>query len=363
MRTHCSPDTKHQSPVTNLHTPGKQNNGGEKEKIPQGPPMPTDEEKLFQERIEKYKSFAAMISKEGRAIPVDDYRIRDIVNLGVTEAEVAEAIATAKDTLEPEPILTPVKGEVHVPAFMPTTETETAPQAHDLRELLPTPLAITVDTLPQAEIQTETATELIKRALNPRSADSSPDTEDSINPETSSNIKSKRGCERLQKIINEKRDLEKQVEDLQVTVTSLQDVIRKYEVESKLVGNVMTLADAKKKPSALVSDAKLQMLNFLNTRSDEVDHIDKAICFNKYMSDPFYMQVFVQNNQPEQWQTMIESIYEAIERPEPSFANAKHSVVRSLQPIRARTSTLGAPLASSENPMDRIAQHLGNMGI
>ena len=98
MRTHCSPDTKHQSPVTNLHTPGKQNNGGEKEKIPQGPPIPADEEKVFQGRIEKYKSFAAMISKEGRAIPVDDYRIRDIVNLGVTEAEVAEAIATAKET-------------------------------------------------------------------------------------------------------------------------------------------------------------------------------------------------------------------------------------------------------------------------
>ena len=90
MRTHCSPDTKHQS--------GKQNNGGEKEKIPQGPPIPADEEKLFQGRIEKYKSFAAMISKEGRAIAIDDYRIRDIVNLGVTEAEVAEAIATAKET-------------------------------------------------------------------------------------------------------------------------------------------------------------------------------------------------------------------------------------------------------------------------
>ena len=98
MRTHCSPDTKHQSPVTNLHTPDKQNNGGEKEKIPQEPTKPSDEEKVFQERIEKYKSFAAMISKEGRAIAVDDYRIRDIVNLGVTEAEVAEAIATAKET-------------------------------------------------------------------------------------------------------------------------------------------------------------------------------------------------------------------------------------------------------------------------
>ncbi|MES2585846.1 MAG: YdaU family protein [Pseudomonadota bacterium] len=98
MRTHCSPDTKHQSPVTNLHTPGKQNNEGEKEKIPQETATPSDEEKLFQARIEKYKSFAAMISKEGRAIAVDDYRIRDIVNLGVSEAEVAEAIATAKET-------------------------------------------------------------------------------------------------------------------------------------------------------------------------------------------------------------------------------------------------------------------------
>lgn len=98
IRTHCSPDTKHQSPVTNLHTPGKQNNGSEKEKIPQGPPTPTGEEKVFQERIEKFKCFAAMISKEGAVIAVDDYRIRGIVDLGVTEADVAEAIATAKET-------------------------------------------------------------------------------------------------------------------------------------------------------------------------------------------------------------------------------------------------------------------------
>jgi hypothetical protein len=105
------------------------------------------------------------------------------------------------------------------------------------------------------------------------------------------------------------------------------------------------------------------MLKLLNTRSDEIDHIDKAICFNKYMSDPFYMQVFVQNNRPEQWQTMIESIYEAIERPSSSIANIRQSAIQGVQPIRARTATLGTPLASSEHPMDRIAQHLGNMGI
>mgnify|MGYP000741729936 CR=1 FL=1 len=264
---------------------------------------------------------------------------------------------------EPEPIFTPVKGEVLVPAFMPALETKASPQAHDLAEILPAPGSITVDTPPKVEIQTETAKELIERTLNLQPTGSSPDVDPGDNAEPPSSIKSKRGCERIQKMINEKRDLEKQVEDLQCTVTSLQDVIRKYEIEGKLVGNVMSLADTQKKPSELVSEAKLQMLKFLNTRSDEIDHIDKAICFNKYMSDPFYMQVFVQNNQPEQWQTMIESIYEAIGRPEPSFANVKPIATHSPQPIRARTSTLGAPLASAGNPMDRIAQHLGNMGI
>lgn len=252
---------------------------------------------------------------------------------------------------------------MHVPSFMPASELKTAPQAHDLGEILPAPVVITVDTLPKAEFQTETVEDLIKRALNPGPSDSSPDADPSVNAEVSSGIKSKRGCERIQKMINEKRDLEKQVVDLQFMVATLQDAVRKYEIEGKLVGNVMTLANSQKKPSELVTEAKLQMLKFLNTRSDEIDHIDKAICFNKYMSDPFYMQVFVQSNQQEQWQTMIESIYEAIGRPEPSFGGIKPMATHSPQPIRARTSTLGAPLASAGNPMDRIAQHLGNMGI
>lgn len=264
---------------------------------------------------------------------------------------------------EPEPIFTPVKGEVLVPAYMPALETKATPQAYDLAEILAAPVAITVDAHPKVEIQTETAKELIERALNAKARGSSPDSDPDVDAGSSSSIKSKRGCERIQKVINEKRELEKQVVELRSMVTILQDAVRKYEIEGKLVGNVMSLANTPKKPSELVSEAKLQMLKFLNTRSDEIDHIDKAICFNKYMSDPFYMQVFVQNNQPEQWQTMIESIYEAIGRPEPSFANVKPIPTHSPQPIRARTSILGAPLASVGNPIDRIAQHLGNMGI
>ena len=271
------------------------------------------------------------------------------------------------EEVEEEPIFAPVKGEVHVPISVPTLkdqlESQPDAKAYDLGALLPAPSVVAVETLAQTSAPAETAEEFISRVLNPGSADSNPELEGVIDTEASSDIKSKRGRERIQKIINEKRDLEKQVTDLQSTVASLQDAVRKYEVEGKFVGNVMTLADAKKKPSELVTEAKLQMLKFLNIRSDEIDHIDKAICFNKYMSDPFYMQVFVQNNQPEQWQTMIESIYEAIERPTQSIANIKPITTHSPQPIRARTSTLGAPLASAGNPMDRIAQHLGNMGI
>ncbi|MBT8585450.1 cell envelope integrity protein TolA [Polynucleobacter paneuropaeus] len=264
---------------------------------------------------------------------------------------------------EVEPIFAPVKGEVQVPAMMTAPEGELEPQAYDLGGLLPAPAAINVDALPQIAIQTESAEEFINRVLNPGPVDSSPENNNKPNEEASGDIKSKRGCERIQKIINEKRDLEKQVEDLQVTVVSLQDALRKYEIESQFVDNAMSVSTKQKKPAELVSEAKHQIIKYLNSREDEVDHSAKAQCFYKYLTDPFYMQVFVQTNKPEQWQSTIESIYDSIGMPEPSLANAKITPLQTLQPIRARTSTLGAPLASSENPMDRIAQHLGNMGI
>ena len=280
-------------------------------------------------------------------------------------AQISEDIEEGEELedSEVEPIFAPIKGEVQVPTMMTAPQGDLEPQAYDLGELLPVPAAINVDVLPQPAIQTESAEEFINRVLNPGPADSSPENNNKPNEEASGDIKSKRGCERIQKIINEKRDLEKQVEDLQVTVVSLQDALRKYEIESQFVDNAMSVSNKQKKPAELVSEAKHQIIKYLNSREDEVDHSAKAQCFYKYLTDPFYMQVFVQTNKPEQWQSTIESIYDSIGMPEPSFANAKITPLQTLQPIRARTSTLGAPLASSENPMDRIAQHLGNMGI
>jgi hypothetical protein len=57
----------------------------------------------------------------------------------------------------------------------------------------------------------------------------------------------------------------------------------------------------------------------------------------------------------------MEYIYDAIEKPVPT--KAKRSNNASTQPIRSRTSTLGAPLVHASKPIERITEHLSNMGI
>ena len=84
LRTQCSPDTRHQTPVTNLHTPDKQNNGGEIEKVLQGDG-------------ERKKQIQTLFEKEGLNIGLDDGRIALLIQQALTVEEVEEAIAQAKE--------------------------------------------------------------------------------------------------------------------------------------------------------------------------------------------------------------------------------------------------------------------------
>jgi uncharacterized protein YdaU (DUF1376 family) len=84
MRTQCSPDTKHQTPVTNLHTPDKQNNGAEIEKVLQGDG-------------ERKKQIQTLFEKEGVNIGEDDERIAQLIQQGPTVEDVEVAIAQAKE--------------------------------------------------------------------------------------------------------------------------------------------------------------------------------------------------------------------------------------------------------------------------
>jgi uncharacterized protein YdaU (DUF1376 family) len=84
LRTQCSPDTKHQTPVTNLHTPDKQNNRGENEKVLQGDG-------------ETKKQIKTLFEKEGLNIGEDDERIAQLIQQGLTVEDVEVAIAQAKE--------------------------------------------------------------------------------------------------------------------------------------------------------------------------------------------------------------------------------------------------------------------------
>jgi hypothetical protein len=256
------------------------------------------------------------------------------------KAEVDAKKATETKDVE---TLKPIQGAIHVPAELPPSSLNTALKeetgplanvAQDLGAIMLAPAELTVGQEPEAPVAVESGKRLIERLLGAGTA--SPATTADDEPELE--IKSKRGVERIQKIMHEKRTLEKQVEEMQVTILSLQDVVRKYEIESRLVENVMNTTEGQKSKPELISQARTKMLEYLQSRNNEIDHAAKVECFNKYLADPFYMQIFVQNNKPEDWQSTIEFIYNAIEMTNIPIRPTRLSFLKGAQPIRARTA-------------------------
>lgn len=277
---------------------------------------------------------------------------------GVAEGEFAE------------PILTPVKGEVQLPTEISSAVTTPGPVvARDLSELLPPPVVLTTEAVQPIAIQVESGKELIERVLSSTEEVPSDQPENAATHNRSEN--------RFQKMANTNRDLVKENDALKSKVEDLLDKLHSYEIEGELVGSMMDSVERNKKerwhekPShsylnkdhfSIVKEAKQEMLKYLSTRQGEIDNAYKSELFMKYMDDPFYMNVFVQNHGVFEWWPVIDSIYNSIGLPKPDWSKIKITG-HTPQPIRARTATLGAPVASSEQPMDRIAQHLGNMGI
>lgn len=305
-----------------------------------------------------------------------------------TKTEAPKPEVVAKESEDPEeleeleaeePVLQIVKGAVHVPASMPAMDVSLdakteLPAAYDMSALMPAPAVLTVEAAPQLDVQVESGKELIDRILT--GAEPVPEDQEQV-------PQSARSENRFQKIINTNRDLAKENQTLKARVEKLLDEVHSYQVEGELVGSILDTQERAKrqappqnaaerylkpKPFSVVDEAKKEMLKYLSTREDEIDHTHKSVLFLKYMQDPFYMNVFVQNNQASEWWPVIDSIYNSIGLSAPDWSKSKVETYQPKtqpqpQPIRARTATLGAPVASSEQAMDRIAQHLGNMGI
>ena len=291
------------------------------------------------------------------------------------EPEAEEGEPTQEQEAEEEstePVFAPVKGEVLIPAEMPSLMSNPEPEpiaARDISELLPPPVVLTVEAEPQAPIQVESGMDLIERVLSSTEEAPKEQIEETVQPNRSEN--------RFQKMANTNRDLVKENDVLKSKVEDLLDKLHSYEIEGELVGSMMDSVDRNKKEKwhekpgqsylnkdhfSIVKEAKQEMLKYLSTRQGEIDHCYKSELFAKYMDDPFYMNVFVQNHGVFEWWPVIDSIYNSIGLPKPDWSKVKVTG-HAPQPIRARTATLGSPVASSEQPMDRIAQHLGNMGI
>jgi hypothetical protein len=271
-----------------------------------------------------------------------------------------------------EPVFSLVKGVVLVPAEMPLLASNPQPEpivAQDISELLPPPVVLIVEAEPQTPIQVESGKDLIERVLSA--------TEETPREQVEEATQSNRSENRFQKMANTNRDLTKENEVLKSKVEDLLDKLHSYEIEGELVGSMMESVERNKKEKwsekaaqsylnkdqfSVVKEAKQEMLKYLSTRQGEVDHCYKSELFVKYMNDPFYMNVFVQNHGVFEWWPVIETIYNSIGLPKPDWSKVK-IMSHEPQPIRARTATLGSPVASSDQPMDRIAQHLGNMGI
>jgi hypothetical protein len=217
----------------------------------------------------------------------------------------------------------------------------------NLNAMLPSPSQTVNAIFLESEPLHESGEECIARVLD------SDEVEEEIGE-----IRSKRGKVRVQRLLQEKRALETQLAQLQALVAHLQGTAEQAEEEPTPESKK---AATEKQQADLVTEAKLEMLRFLNSRESEVDHLEKVNCFYRYMTNPFYMHAFVQNNRPDEWQGVLEYIYDAIEKPLPP--KAKRSNIASTQPIRSRTSTLGMPVVHSSKPIERITEHLSNMGI
>ena len=95
LPTQCSPNTIHHTPVTNLHTPSKQNNGGEKEKC-------------SGDDLETRQKIANVFSVHGVSITPKDEKIGEIAKLMAAEEEIQEAITLAKEMRKKASSSTPI---------------------------------------------------------------------------------------------------------------------------------------------------------------------------------------------------------------------------------------------------------------
>jgi PAS domain-containing protein len=105
-----------------------------------------------------------------------------------------------------------------------------------------------------------------------------------------------------------------------------------------------------------VQSAATAMETYLSTRAKEADHPARLKIIGEHFQNAANLQRFVQSFEPKQWTAALQMMYDGIVVPKAAPTNQA-------QPLRSRPAQLGAPAAQGNSPMDRVAQHLDNLGI
>lgn len=104
-----------------------------------------------------------------------------------------------------------------------------------------------------------------------------------------------------------------------------------------------------------VQSAAGAMEAYLTTRAKEADHPARLKIIGEHFQNPANLQRFVQTFEPKQWTAALQMMYDGIVVPK--------APTTSQQPLRSRPAQLGAPAAQGTTAIDRVAQHLDNLGI
>lgn len=105
-----------------------------------------------------------------------------------------------------------------------------------------------------------------------------------------------------------------------------------------------------------VQSAAGAMEAYLQTRAKEADHPARLKVIGEHFQNPANLQRFVQTFEPKQWTAALQMMYDGIVVPK--AAPTSHA-----QPLRSRPAQLGTPAAQGTTAIDRVAQHLDNLGI
>lgn len=105
-----------------------------------------------------------------------------------------------------------------------------------------------------------------------------------------------------------------------------------------------------------VQSAAGAMEAYLQTRAKEADHPARLKIIGEHFQNPANLQRFVQTFEPKQWTAALQMMYDGIAVP-------KAAPTSQTQPLRSRPAQLGTPAAQGTTALDRVAQHLDNLGI